>query len=85
MLTLEVQRHITADVQVSTLSNPRQSLAIEVRGSEVIFRARSCRTEVNCLMAKQKPSLINNAVRALIGDIYDYEADNVSELVLGLI
>ncbi|BAQ22724.1 hypothetical protein AU156_gp074 [Edwardsiella phage PEi20] len=84
MITLEVQRHIIAEVRVSTSSYPT-NMTIEVRGSEIIFRARGCRTEANCLMAKQKTSLINNAVRALISDIYDYEADNVSALVLGLI
>ena len=84
MITLEVQRHIIAEVRVSA-ARGQTDMVIEVRGSEIIFRARSCRTEVNCLQAKQTPSRINNAVRALISDIYDYEADNVSALVLGLV
>ncbi len=84
MITLEVQRHIIAEVRVST-ARGQTDMVIEVRGSEIIFRGRGCRTETNCLMAKQKPSLITNSVRALISDIYDYEADNVSALVLGLI
>lgn len=85
MKTVEIQRHITAHVQVEVLNGYTQNLMIEVRGSTIFFRSRGKCTECNTMAAKAHAGKAINAVVALIPEMCDYERKEIGRLVLGLI
>ncbi|AKU43720.1 hypothetical protein CPT_Merlin74 [Citrobacter phage Merlin] len=68
--------HIVIDFNVST-ERGRTDLMVEIKGQEVIFRARSIRCEMSLNIAKHHPNAINDCVKTLISDIYQSEADLV--------
>lgn len=85
MRTVEIQRHITAHVQVSVSNGFTQDLMIEVRGSKIFFRGRGSATECDTMAAKSNIGKAVNAVVALIPDICDFERNEIGRLVLRLI
>lgn len=84
MITSSVQRHIQAQIR---LANEFMGAEInfEVCGSTIFFRYRGRQTQVDTLLAKSSPQRIANAIAALDGSIYDYELDNATRFVMGLI
>ena len=85
MKTVEIQRHITAHVQVEVSNGYTQDLMIEVRGSKVIFRSRGMQTECDAMAAKAHMGKAINAAVALIPGMCDYERTGIGRLVLNLI
>ncbi|AUE22945.1 hypothetical protein FDI95_gp072 [Citrobacter phage CF1 ERZ-2017] len=84
MITLEIQRHIIANIRLSN-GFMGVDVNVEICGSTIFLRARDCQTEVKTMTAKQNAQFISNAIAVLDGSIYDYELENATRLIMELI
>lgn len=81
MIILSKRTSIILNVLVNSLSRGQERLSVEINDDQVIFRGRSCRTEVSLHQARNYLSSISNCIWVLIPDINGRDCDRlVSEI-----
>lgn len=82
MVILSKKSLITLSVLINTQRQSGERISVEIGDEEIIFRGRSCRTEVTTNQAKMYPARMANCISCLFPDVYSYELDKlVAELI----
>lgn len=77
-----------AQISISILyqsQRGQERMTVDIDNSEIIFRARSCRTEVNIGFAKREPQRMNNAIKALVPDIFNHESEAIIREIIPIL
>lgn len=81
MIVLKKKVSVELQVLVKSDSRSQERINIEINNEEIIFRARSCMTEVAIKQAQHRPSSVTNAIYALIPDIEKEEAAELTRAI----
>lgn len=81
MILLKKKVSVELEVLVRSESRDQERMNIEINNVEIIFRGRSCMTEVAISTARHRPSSITNAIYALISDINKEEAAELTRAI----
>ncbi|HIH9267971.1 hypothetical protein KNT70_gp059 [Cronobacter phage Pet-CM3-4] len=81
MITLKKKVTVELGVFVRSESRGQERMNVEINNVEVVFRGRSCMTEVSISAARHRPSSITNAIYALISDIEKEEAAELTRAI----
>lgn len=81
MILLKKKVSVELEVLVRSESRNQERMNVEINNVEIIFRGRSCMTEVAISTAAYRPSSITNAIYALISDINKEEAAELTRAI----